>query len=104
MADRRISFIQGEIARIHPADKQVTVAHGDLVGDLSYDYLVLALGRRLKTERISGFFEHAHHLLDVESAESFGLALNDFKGGQGVDWPLSRRASIRFLFLRRRSH
>jgi sulfide:quinone oxidoreductase len=81
MADRRITFIQGEIARIHPADKQVTIAHGDLVGDMSYDYLVLALGRRLKTERISGFFEHAHHLLDVESAESFGLAVNDFKGG-----------------------
>ena len=82
MADRRISFIKGEIARVHPQHKQVTVAHGDFVGNLSYDYLVLALGRRLKTELINGFFEHAHHLLDLESAENFGLAVNDFKGGQ----------------------
>jgi NADH dehydrogenase FAD-containing subunit len=48
MADRRISLSKGEIARVHPQDKQVTVAHGDFVGNLSYDYLVLRLAEDSK--------------------------------------------------------
>jgi sulfide:quinone oxidoreductase len=44
----------------------------------------VALGRRLATERITGFFEYSHHLLGVESALRFGAALQDFHDGRAV--------------------
>ena len=44
----------------------------------------LALGRRLAAERVTGFREHAHHLLTVEAAEKFGEAARAFDGGHAV--------------------
>lgn len=84
MLDRRINFIEAEVARINPDERKVTIAHGDVEGNLSYDYLVFALGRRLATERISGFYEHAHHLLNLDKAIKFGKALRDFHEGRAV--------------------
>ncbi len=84
MLDHRVRFVQGEIARIYPEEQQVSIAHGDLQGKLSYDYLVIALGRRLATERVTGFFEHADHLLNVEAALRFGEKLKVFKEGRAV--------------------
>jgi sulfide:quinone oxidoreductase len=49
-----------------------------------YDYLIFALGGRLATERIPGFFEHAHHPLTVEAALKFGEAIQRFDGGRVV--------------------
>jgi sulfide:quinone oxidoreductase len=46
--------------------------------------LIFALGRRLATERISGFYEHAHHLLNVDKAIQFGKALAHFHEGRAV--------------------
>jgi len=84
MLDRRIRFFEGEVARISPHERHVTFAHGDLIGEMSYDFLVLALGRRLATERIGGFFEYAHHLLDLDGAFKFGEALRNFQHGHIV--------------------
>jgi sulfide:quinone oxidoreductase len=81
---RRVNFIEAEIARIDPLERKVVVAHGELEGKLNYDYLVFALGRRLATERISGFYEHAHHLGDVNDALKFGRAIAEFHGGRAV--------------------
>jgi NADH dehydrogenase FAD-containing subunit len=39
MLDRRITFIEGEIARIHPGDRHVTIARGEFTGQMHYDYL-----------------------------------------------------------------
>src|SRR4029078_3754956 len=75
MLDRRVNFIEGEVARISPDERKVIIAHGEVEGQLSYDYLIVALGRRLATERIAGFYEHAHHLLTVEQALRFGAAI-----------------------------
>src|ERR1041385_4817486 len=69
MLNRRVNFIEAEVAHIDPFQKSVTIAHGEVEGKLGYDYLVFALGRRLATERIRGFYEHAHHLLNVRSEE-----------------------------------
>jgi sulfide:quinone oxidoreductase len=82
MLDRRIRFFEGEVARISPHEHHVTFAGGDLIGEMPYDFLVLALGRRLATERVAGLFEHAHHLLDLEGAVKFGEALRNFRHGQ----------------------
>ena len=84
MLSRRVRFIEGEIARIDPESRKVKLVHSDIAGDLSYEYLIIALGRRLATERIPGFFEHANHLLTVESALKFGEEIRRFEKGRAV--------------------
>jgi sulfide:quinone oxidoreductase len=84
LLDRRIRFVEGEIARINPHKRRVTFARGDFVGEMPYDFLVLALGRRLATEQINGFFEHAHHLLGLDAAKKFGDAARSFHQGHAV--------------------
>lgn len=84
LLDRRVNFIEAEVARIDAFERKVAIAHGDVEGSLPYDYLVFALGRRLATERISGFYEHAHHLLNLDKAIKFGKALANFHDGRAV--------------------
>lgn len=84
MLDRRVRFVQGEVARLNPEERHVVVSHGDLEGKLPYDYLIVALGRRLATEQITGFFEHAGHILDVRSALKFGEQIKSFKEGRAI--------------------
>lgn len=84
MLARRVNFIEAEVARIDPLERKVTIAHGEVEGNLPYDYLVFALGRRLATERITGFYEHAHHLLNLDKAIKFGKALANFHEGHAV--------------------
>ncbi len=84
MLDRRVNFIEAEVARIDPHERIVKIAHGEVEGKLPYDYVVYALGRRLATERISGFYEHAHHLLNVDKAIKFGKAIANFHEGRAV--------------------
>src|SRR5687768_5255063 len=84
MLSRRINFVDAEVAHVNPDERKVTIAHGQVQGILSYDYLVFALGRRLATEKITGFYEHAHHLLNVDKAITFGKAVAAFEQGRVV--------------------
>lgn len=84
LLQKRVRFVSGEAARIDPELKRVIVAHGEVQGDLNYDYLIIALGRRLATENVTGFYEYAHHLLTPEGAQRFGEAVRAFKGGRAV--------------------
>lgn len=84
LLNRRINFIEAEVAHIDPFERSVTIAYGQVEGKLAYDYLVFALGRRLATERITGFYEHAHHLLNVDKAISFGKAVKKLHEGRVV--------------------
>jgi sulfide:quinone oxidoreductase len=84
MLDRRIRFIKAEVARVDPFARRVVIAHGEIEGDISYDFLIFALGRRLATERVTGFFEHANHLLTVDGAFEFYEKLKGFHGGRAV--------------------
>jgi sulfide:quinone oxidoreductase len=84
MLDRRVRFIKGDVARIKLEKRRVVLAHGDVEGELPYDYLVFALGRRLATEQIRGFYEHSHNLLTVEGALKFGDAIREFHEGRAV--------------------
>jgi sulfide:quinone oxidoreductase len=84
LLNRRVNFIEAEVAHVDPFERNVTIAHGEVEGKLPYDYLVFALGRRLATERITGFYEHAHHLLNVDKAISFGKAIQKFREGRAV--------------------
>ena len=84
MLNRRVNFVEAEVAHIDPFERKVTIAHGEVEGKLPYDYLIFALGRRLATERITGFYEHAHHLLNVDKAIKFGKAVEKFHEGRAV--------------------
>ena len=84
MLDRRVNFIEAEVARIDPFERKVIIAHGEVEGNLPYDYLIFALGRRLATEHITGFYEHAHHLLNLDKAINFSKALSSFHEGRAV--------------------
>ena len=84
LSDLGVRFSQGEVIRINAESRLVSVAKEDYTIDVDYDYLVVAFGRRLATEKIPGFYEHAHHLLDVEAALKFGAAVKDFGGGRIV--------------------
>lgn len=84
MLNRRVNFIEAEVAHIDTFERKVNIAHGQVEGRLPYDYLIFALGQRLATEKITGFYEHAHHLLNVDKAIKFGNAINEFKEGRAV--------------------
>lgn len=84
MLSRRVNFVEGDVARIDPVDRRVVINTGDVEGKLPYDYLVFALGRRLATERITGFYEYAHHILNVDKAQKFGDAVEAFHNGRVV--------------------
>ena len=82
--DLNIRFVQGEVIRIKPEVCYVEVTGEDFDGDISYDYLVIATGRRLATEKVGGFFEYSHHLLGIQPALKFGEAVKNFSQGHIV--------------------
>lgn len=84
MLDRRVRFVETRVAHVNPAARRATLTGGDITGEIEYDFAIYALGRRLATERVRGFFEHAHHLLSVEAARKFGAAVEQFRGGAAV--------------------
>ena len=84
MLNRRVNFVEAEVAHVDPFERKVSIAHGQVEGKLPYDYLVFALGRRLATEKITGFYEHAHHLLNVDKAIQFGKAVKQLREGRAV--------------------
>ena len=79
-----VRFVQGEVIKLNLNLKKVQVAGEDFDGEISYDYLVIAMGRRLATEKVGGFFEHAHHLLGIKAALKFGEAVKSFEKGNIV--------------------
>lgn len=82
--DLNVRFVQGEGIKLNTNLKRVQITGDDFDGEISYDYLVIAMGRRLATEKVGGFFEHAHHLLDIKAALKFGEAVKSFKKGSIV--------------------
>jgi sulfide:quinone oxidoreductase len=76
-----VRFIEGEVLHLKPEFHRVQIAGKEFNGDLSYDYLVIAMGRRLATETMHGFFDYAHHILGVKAAKKFGKAIDEFTHG-----------------------
>jgi sulfide:quinone oxidoreductase len=76
-----VRYVQGEMIGIDEKRQKVEVAGADFSGEIGYDYLVIAMGRRLATEKVPGFFEYAHHLLGVSAAERFREAIREFDSG-----------------------
>lgn len=81
LEDAGVRFVKGELIRIDPERRVAQISGDDFNGDIAYDYVVLALGRRLATEKVTGFFEYASHLLGVNAAIRFGDKVRDFREG-----------------------
>jgi sulfide:quinone oxidoreductase len=84
LKDAGVRFIQGEVTEVHPMSHKVVIAGDELNGDLAYDYLVLAFGRRLALGQIPGISDHAHHILGSGAATRFGDAVREFRSGRIV--------------------
>ena len=76
-----VRFIRAEALEIHRERQAVSITGDDVSGEIAYDYLVIALGRRLATEKVPGFFEYADHLLGIGAAKRFGDKIRDFREG-----------------------
>ena len=81
LAEFGVHHIQGEMIGVNPDTRRVQVAGNEFNGDISYDVLLIATGRRLATEKVGGFFEYAEHLLGINAALSFGEAVRTFRRG-----------------------
>lgn len=76
-----IRFVRGEAIEIDAESHKVHVTGDDFDGEIHYDYLVIASGRRLATENVPGFFEYAQHLLGTGAALQFGETVGLFRSG-----------------------
>lgn len=77
-----VRFIEGEVVQINADGRRVRIAGEDFSGEIHYDYLIIAVGRRPATEKTPGFFEYAHQLLGVNAALKFGEAVESFGEGK----------------------
>ena len=84
LLERGIRFIQGEVHAINLASRTVEVSGDGIDSKIRFDYLLLAVGRRLSGEFIPGLFEHSHNIMSIEAALKFKEAISAFKNGSIV--------------------
>lgn len=77
---RGISFRKASVTAIRPEASTVETSDGEM----SYDYLIIALGTRYADEKVKGLKEHSHSLWTVDAAQRLGERLRDFEGGSFV--------------------
>lgn len=77
---RGIEVVRGEIERIDPEKREVSVGGRSLSGD----YLVVALGAELAPDTIAGLREAGHNFYTLAGAEALRDALAGFGGGKLV--------------------
>jgi sulfide:quinone oxidoreductase len=75
-----IEVRQGEIEKIDPARRAVTVAGEELVGD----YVVVSLGAELAPETVPGLQEAGHDFYTLPGAEAFHSSLASLTSGRVV--------------------
>lgn len=73
-----IEVVQAEVQAIDPSAQHVITSSGNL----SYDYLVIALGASLAPDTFPGFSEAAHSPYDLDGAVGLWSSLQTFNGGR----------------------
>ncbi|MGI0040807.1 MAG: NAD(P)/FAD-dependent oxidoreductase [Nitrosopumilaceae archaeon] len=73
-----IDFINEEIIKIDPKKKSVTTKSREL----SYDYLIIALGVELAPEQINGLYEHGLILYEIIDVPKIREAIKKMKSGK----------------------
>lgn len=84
LVEHGIQFIQGDVCAINTKSRTVKVSGDRKDYTIGFDYLVVAVGRRLATGAVPGLFDHAHHLLGVDAALKFKEAVSRFESGSIV--------------------
>jgi sulfide:quinone oxidoreductase len=77
LSRKGIEIIQGEVTAIDVDQHQVATSSGDL----SWDYLVIALGTEMTYDNVPGLKEASHTYYSLEGAVELRNALDDFTGG-----------------------
>lgn len=80
LGKRGIDVVRGEIERIDPQKREISVGGRSIAGD----YIIIALGAELAPEAIVGLPEAGHNLYTLAGAESLRDALGGFTGGKLV--------------------
>ncbi len=76
-----VRFVQGKALSLNTNRREAKIIGADIEGNIHYDFLVIAIGRRLATEKVPGFYESAHHILGINAALKFSDAIENFRGG-----------------------
>jgi len=79
--DRRVAFSVDPATHICVNSKRITTQSGKT---LSYDYLVIATGSRIRPDLVPGMSDGAHWFYDLDGARKMRDALNVFQGGKVV--------------------
>lgn len=75
-----IEVVNGEIERIEPAERRITVNGATLEGD----FLVVSLGAELAPDMVPGLAEAGHSFYTLEGAVGLRNAMGDFRRGRLV--------------------
>lgn len=78
MAHPSVEVVQAEVQAIDPTKQKAMTE----VGELGYDYLVVALGAELAPEAMPGYAEAAHNFFSLEGVTTLAGALKGFSGGR----------------------
>lgn len=98
LLNKRVHLVIGEVTRIDPANRELTVQHGAAREDIkgtggatsatyAYDELVIATGARLAPQDLTGMVESAgayHEFYSAKGAFALQEALQKFEGGRIV--------------------
>lgn len=84
LRERRIRFVQGEFVDLDTKNKAVHIRSRDVEEIISFDFLLIALGRTLAVKEIPGYFEYAHHILGFGPALRLKEAISNFSSGSIV--------------------
>jgi len=77
LTNKDIAYVNGEVLGIDPSNRLVKTT----TKNLTYDYLIVALGAELVPEAIPGFSESAHHTYTLEASMKLRENLRTFSGG-----------------------
>ena len=84
LAEHGINFIHGEVTAINIGRRTVDVIGDRILSTLDFDYLIIAVGRRLMTGIVPGLADYSQNLLSVEGALKFKEAIAAFESGSIV--------------------
>jgi sulfide:quinone oxidoreductase len=77
ITEKGIDFVNAEVQNIDLENMVVKTTNGEL----SYHYLIIAVGAELAPEKIEGLRDSAYHMYTVEDALKLRDALSSFEGG-----------------------
>ncbi len=86
LSKRKIKVINENVRSIDISKRRVRIDSSEL----SYDYLIVALGADYALEEIPGFQQYAHHIYDLDSAVKFRDAVDSIPNGGTLAIGISR--------------